>query len=306
MAWKASTSTLPEEARALGRCWLDRGKRPIGPFPFCLPEVHAAHNLLADVRAEALERFRRHAIPWHMATPGPDGPLPSTHLLDSQVQCVNVLLSLARNGALLDLVRQVVPDAERLVEVEDGSPVAFEWIGGEDYLGEGRGRRRTRGAYVTSADALMVAEGPSGRTALVTEWKYTEHYPKPLPVLSARGTDRRKRYQPLYDTEHCVFTERPPLAAYFHEPHYQLLRLGLLAQEMVRVRELGVERAVLLHLFPGGNEALHACVPDGLLSLGERMSDVWHALLPGPTVTYRLSDTTSLVGSLPELHERYA
>lgn len=305
--WKQGALGLPDDARAPGHCWIERGRQRvrIGPFDFCLPEDFVVENLLPDIRGEALERFEAHGIAWHMWTPGDGARLPSTHLLDSQVQCVNALLSVANEGRLLDVVRQLEPEATRLLEVEDGSPVAFEWIGVEDYLGEGRGRSRTRGAFVTSADAILVAETPTERVGIIAEWKYTESYPDPIPVVSRRGTDRRDRYRPLYDLDRGVFRSRPPLEAYFHEPHYQLLRLALLAQEMVAHSELGIDRAVLLHLVPGGNTALHRGVPEGLRPLGATLEQVWTELLPGPVVRYVWLDPARVLESTPALRKRY-
>jgi len=305
--WKHRTTALPEDAKKPGHCWIEKGRRRerIGPFDFCLPEDCAAWNLLPDIRAEALERFEAHGIPWHMWTASGGVEHPSTHLLDSQVQCVNALLSAANEGKLLDLVRLFEPDVARLLEVEDGSPVAFEWIGAEDYLGEGRGKPRTRGAYVTSADAVLVAETPAERVGIIAEWKYTESYDAPMPVVSQWGTDRRDRYRPHYDIDRCVFEQRPPLAAYFHEPHYQLLRLALLAQEMVAHREFGIDRAVLLHLVPEGNAALHHGVPDALRYFGGTVEEVWTQLLPGPEVRYVLMDSTRVLESTAGLRERY-
>ena len=113
--WKGTTHQLPDAARAAGRTWVEsRGERvAVGPFPVCLPESHAAHNLLPEIRAEALRRFADHGIQWHGATPGPDGPLPSTHLLDSQVQCVNALLCLAQCGQVTWILGSVFTNPMR-------------------------------------------------------------------------------------------------------------------------------------------------------------------------------------------------
>ena len=143
-AWKISTSSLPDGARPHGTTWLGDSahRKEVGPFPICLPTEHAALNLLPSIRSEALSRFRVHDIKWHSWTPGPLGECwPSTHLLSSQVQCVNVLLSLAKSpDLLLDVLRPLVPSAAKLVVIEDNSPVAFEWIGDADYL-DARGRK---------------------------------------------------------------------------------------------------------------------------------------------------------------------
>lgn len=309
-AWKASTSTLPEGARVAGTTWVQgrRGREEVGPFPVCLPVEHAALNLLPGVRDEALARFERHGIEWHGWTPGPNGECwPSTHLLDSQVQCVNVLLSLAhRPGLLLDVVRRVVPAATELVVIEDGSPVAFEWIGAKDYLGEGRGRPRHRGRYATSADALLVVgRAGGGRTGIVMEWKFTESYVEPVPFLGSGGTDRRDIYRRHYEATTSPFAVHPSIDAFFHEPHYQLLRQALLAGAMMNAGEFEIDEAVLLHVVPAGNTTLRATVTDGLGEYGDNIDQVWRRLLAGPKVRYVCMAGEPLFTATPELAERY-
>ena len=309
-AWKASSATLPGDARARGTTWVQErgGRKQVGPFPVCLPVEHALLNLLPGVRDEALARFQAHDIEWHGWTPCPEGECwPSTHLLDSQVQCVNVFLSLAKSpNRLLDVARRVVPDAAELVVVEDGRPVAFEWIGDDDYLGEGWGRPRHRGRYVTSLDGLVVVERrDGGRTAIVIEWKFTESYHSPVPFRGPGGTDRRDIYRPRYEGDSSPFAVRPSIEAFFHEPHYQLLRQALLARAMVQAGEFGIDQAVLLHVVPAGNKTLRATMTDGLAEFGGTMDEVWQRLLPGPTVRYVCMASERLLTLTPELAERY-
>ena len=308
LVWKRQTEVLPTAARADGHCYVTEGRnrKRIGPFPVCLPEAYAAHNLLPGIREEALRRFAERSIAWHMSTPGEGSSLPSTHLLDSQVQCVNVLLSLANSdGGLMGLVKQVVPDATSLVPIEDGSPVAFEWIGMGDYLGEGRGHPRRRGQFVTSVDALVVAEHPAGRTAILIEWKFTESYDKPVRPIGPGGTDRREVYRAAYQAELSPFTDKPKIDAFLHEPHYQLLRQALLADGMVRAAEFGIGSAVLLHAVPRGNRTLLATVPESLASYGVDLAAIWHRLLPGPRIGYAMVDTLEAISGLPAAAERY-
>ena len=308
-SWKATTQQLPEEARAAGLTWVEHERRrfTVGPFPVCLPESCAALNLLPGVREEALRRFAAHDIEWHGWTPGPDGqPQPSTHLLDSQIQCVNALLSLAnRPGALLAMVRAKLPQATRLIAIEDEREVAFEWIGAADYLGERVGQARHRGRLTTSADALMVAErADGGRTAVLVEWKFTESY-STLPVQGWVAALRHQRYAPHYSAAARLFSVQPPLDAFFQEPHYQLLRQALLAWAMVRHGELGVDQALLLHVVPAGNRALRTTLTPALTPLGSTVDAVWERLLPEPQVRYAWMDSALVLDRCPSLAERY-
>ena len=304
--WKERTAALPDPARAQGQAWIEENWRPKLTFPSAkiLPQEFAEYNLLPSIREAALSRFRRHQIIWHMEVPKVWEGRPSPHILDSQIQCVNVLLGQAE-AQLLELVRQVVPDAAALAEVEDGSPIAFEWIGIDDYLQETHGNPRERGRFCTSADALLVAvRADGGRTAIVVEWKFTEVYDKPVAVRT-KTTDRREVYRARYEADGSPFVERPILDAYFHEPHYQLLRQSLLAAAMVDAREFGIDRAVMLHLVPARHRQLRESVPPGLQEFGSTIEQVWTRLLPTSKVRYRMVDNQPLLRATPEIAERY-
>ena len=306
LRWKAHSATLPEPARARGQAWIEERRKPKLTFssPKILPLDYAEHNLLPSIREEALDRFKRHKLIWHMEVPKVWEGRPSPHVLDSQIQCVNVLFG-QTHAQLLTLVQQVVPEAIALAEVEDGSPITFEWIGHADYLGEARGKPRQRGRFCTSADALLIAvRADGGRTAVVVEWKFTELYEEPVAVSTAT-TDRREVYRARYQADGSPFVERPALDVYFHEPHYQLLRQALLAGAMVEAREFGIDRAVMLHLVPGEHHALRESVPPRLREFGSTIEEVWTRLLPTSKVRYRMVDNQPLLRSTPEIAERY-
>ena len=304
--WKSRSDTLPEAARLRGQAWIDDPRGPFltKPSHKLLPADFAEHNLLPSIRDEAIARFARHKIAWHMEVDGHWERRPSQHLLDSQIQCINVLLALPDN-ALLALVRQAVPDAVALLPVEDGSQVAFEWIGAADYLGEARGRPRQRGRFATSADGLLLAlRADGGRTVLLVEWKFTEFYGSPVAPMSGRGTDIRAAYRARFHAASSPFVVRPPLDTFLHDPHWQLMRQALLASAMVDAGEFGADSAVLLHLVPAAHDALHALVPDGLKPYGALIADVWSTLLPGPRVRYVMVDNQPLLG-VDGIAERY-
>jgi hypothetical protein len=307
--WKATTTQLPDDARRPGLCVVEQnGKRvTVGPFPICLPEPNAHLNLLAEIRTDALELFAHQDIEWHHYTEHPTGVRwPTTHLLDSQVQCVNVFLSLSRRpGALLDFAREIVPGATWVVPVEEDRPVAFEWSGLRDHLGESHGRPRQRGRYATSIDAFLVVEAPQGRTAVLVEWKFTESYRHPVNPISKWGTDRRKTYRGAFEAESSPIDHAASLDAFFHEPYYQLLRLHLLAASIVRDREFGVDSAVVVLALPNDNEDLHARVPAGLQNFGGRLTEVWSRLVRHPTISFRTIDSQQFLSASEPLAERY-
>jgi hypothetical protein len=280
----------------------------VGPFPVCLPMDYADRNLLETIREAALARFHKHGIAWHMGVPTIEGTdWPSSHLLDSQVQCVNVLLELAADpAAILSLARRLEPESVDCLPIEDGSPVAFEVIGDEDYLGEGRGRARQRGKYATSADAMLIAlRKDGGRTGILIEWKFTETYDKPISTHGPGGTDRREVYRAAYEGATSPFAIRPEIDVFLQEPHYQLFRLALLAGAMVEAHEHRIDRAVLAHLIPKQNVELRNTVPLDIRPLGDTVEAIWHQLLPGPIVQYASIDTMPLLTSTTTLAERY-
>jgi hypothetical protein len=307
--WKERTATLTAAARQPGTCFVDKnGKRAeVGPYSVCLPLPFADRNLLPSIRALAVDRFARHDVEWHAWSPGPSSKKwPSGHLLDSQVQCANILLSLAAQPPmLLDLVREIEAGATDLVSIEDGSPVTFEWIGADDYVGEARGRRRHRGRFCTSADALFVVQRRDGRTAILVEWKFTETYPHPVSARGPGGTDRRDVYGAAYQTAYWPLSVRPPIDAFLQEPHYQLFRQALMAAGMVEAGEHGIDRAILLHVVPARNTALRAITTPRLSVLGNSVEAIWRQLLPGPRVTYHCMDSLPLMLCTPEIAERY-
>lgn len=324
LQWKARTASLPEEARPEGTYFsksFGRGGQvtwqEMGPYPHCLPREFAAHNLLASIRQEALTRLDRFQIAWHGETPrsglnGNEGP--TTNLLSSQVQCINSLLALEHApDVLLERLQSVVPSARKIIPIRHTNHaraeglVAFEWIGRENYLRERVRGARTRGSFVTSADALIVVEREAGRrTGILVEWKFTESYHAAMKPISPAGTDRREIYRAAYEGSASPFmAERPPIDAFFHEPHYQLLRQSLLAQGMKQAKEHGVDSMVVLMLMPSGNQSLRATVPTALRPYGDTLDTVWETLVPGPDVRFVWQDSKAWLTGTPELTERY-
>lgn len=124
------------------------------PRPFCLPLAHAEENLMPAIRSTALDHFAMNEIKWHQGQNGK----PSNHLCSSQVCCVNFLFPFAdKPDALAALLRPLYPTLKRMIPIECGLYVTFEWIGQKNYLGEkiSRNGKRTRGANFTSADAAV-------------------------------------------------------------------------------------------------------------------------------------------------------
>src|SRR4051812_23430667 len=69
-AWKTSTTTLPEAAKAPAQYVSTSGTAGGPAYEFCLPREFAALSLLPEVREPALTLFAELQIPWHAGVDG--------------------------------------------------------------------------------------------------------------------------------------------------------------------------------------------------------------------------------------------
>jgi hypothetical protein len=228
-------------------------------------------NLFEGARAPAEAYFGPpRDIKWHN----------SAHSgLSSQIACLNFLMPLASRPDLLGEVigRALGRQGLRMLPVEGGPHfVGFEWIGAEDYLGEwAADGKPTRGAQVTSADAVVHFEADGLIETLLIEWKYTESYGSPPdPKSEARriGRYQDKAFAPDGPIRADLGLELRDL---FWEPVYQMARQQMLAWRMQQAREDGAERVSVLHVSPCGNRAPHAITAPALQGRGS--DDVFEA-----------------------------
>ena len=291
---KKTSAYFTEAARPVG---LYRGK----PRPFCLPVDRAEENLSREIRAGALDYFKRERIKWH------DGreSAPSNHLCSSQVQCVNFLYPFAdRPEALRTLLSPIFPNIQSMLSMEGGGQfVSFEWIGLDNYLGEKvpPNSSRTRGANCTSADAAVMFRLADGtRQIVLIEWKYTESYNPTWLGIARSGTNRMDIYRPLYDRPECPLDKSkvPNFCDLFYEPFYQLLRQQLLAHEMELAHELGSHLVTVLHVAPADNRDFHRVTSPGLKPRGDSSIEVWKGLVRQPDRFVSVS-TERLFGDFP-------
>ncbi|MDE2734532.1 MAG: hypothetical protein OXI72_09090 [Gemmatimonadota bacterium] len=220
-------------------------------------------NLYPSLRGEngALKFFRDREIQWHRHSRSGDAKKkdgPTRNMVSSQIACVNFLLPLCEiPSALAAVARAIDDDVNDIVCLShDGrvSPIEFEWIGLCSPLEEDV-KRPTRGANVTSIDAFMVAATANGRRAYLMEWKYTENYPVGRDKGEGRsGETRRSRYAPLY-ADSPSFNGTVPMEEFLYEPFYQIMRLRLLADRMVKRKEFGVSDAKVVVVVPQENAA---------------------------------------------------
>lgn len=309
-AWRRSSEGLSDCARdGVGRY----SKTGSGPYDFCLPVECADENLFEGIRSAAIDYFRSPpglhgggvAIPWHDGK----GGLPSTHLCDSQVCCVNFLFAL-REGqeSATRLLKTAFEDCASSVPVQEGESglVEFEWVGdpSADLIGEGS--PRTRGANATSTDAAACFVDDAGdRHLVLIEWKYTESYPMSEKVANKfdgnSGLTRRGRYGQLFlDPNGAVNSDLVTLPDLGYEPFYQFLRQQLLAEALAP----GFASARVLHLAPRANTDFQAVTSAALRDrdLGGTATTVWGRLVrdPGAFRSLAIEDAFAPVLDAPE------
>jgi hypothetical protein len=226
-----------------------------------LPPGDHLLNLADSIRAEADPYFDLYGITRHRHL---------AHGLSSQACCLNFLMPLARRRNLLaELVGRALDIAPpKMLPVENGPGgewfVGFEWIGQLDPLGEWpKTGRVTRGANVTSADAVVMFEHEGRPETLLIEWKYTEAYGAPLQnnVRSSGELSGNAKRTARYADK--AFAPQGPirndlgleLKDFFWEPFYQLLRQQMLAWRLEHAP--GGHRTRVLHISPRANIALH-------------------------------------------------
>ena len=272
--FKISSPYFSDTARSEG---IYNGK----PRPFCLPIESAEQNLVPEIRESALSHFAEHSIKWHNGQNGK----PSNHLCSSQVCCVNFLFPFAdRPNELAQVFRLVYPEIEKMLPVENGHYVSFEWIGQENYLGERvpRSGQRTRGANCTSADSIVMFERKDKkRQVVLIEWKYTESYGGNFLKIANSGTDRTEIYRHLFEKADCPINKDilPSFDSLFYEPFYQFMRQQFLANEMEKAHEMGADVVSVLHIAPAHNNDFRKVTSPELEKLGESATSIWKKLV---------------------------
>ena len=264
-------------------------------------------NLFPTLRGEngAIRYFAERNVKWWQARvsgDASDGKRPTRNMASSQIACVNFLLPLVDiPGALTAVLKAIDDDVTGVVDIEhEGtpSPVELEWIG-LDHALEGEGVK-TRGANSTSVDAFMVAETRHGRHAYLMEWKYVEEYRTEDKGQGPQGETRRKRYAHLYEKSPS-FNRKVPFDAWLFEPFYQILRLRLLADRMVRNRELGVTDAKVVVVVPEGNLAYRERVTSPPLAMAfpdRKVSGIVEETLVHPNHEYASVSQSNLADSV--------
>lgn len=111
-----------------------------------------------------------------------------------------------------------------------------------------------------------------GICLLVIEWKYTECYEYGLALaVTKRGTQRIERYRVLLEHADSPISPGEDERLFF-DPFDQLMRLTLLAWQMVENREFGATEWLHLNVVPFANRELLGVVT--VTSTGEIFYDM--------------------------------
>lgn len=286
-----------QQRKRLARYALER----YGVEGHLLPYELVQETLHQTFRDRTLTYFAKHKIKWwssnyDVGRPdlGPDDVgLPTGHLNSSQVAAINHLEPARLDQSVAAQILTTIDGA--LVEpvaVEDCGFVAYEWIGKENYLKEPGAR--TRGAQVTSLDALMCGQREDGtRVVVAIEWKYLESYGAKARDRSARQTDRVEIYRPLLQDPASPIKVEEPRDLFF-DPYEQLMRQTLLAWQMVVHGEFGASDWIHVHIVPEANLALRGRSGAAPKLIGETMADAWRSALEKPD-RYRLLTASDLL-----------
>lgn len=237
--------------------------------PHVLPLGCEAETLYPPIRTTALDFFVDRRIKWWKAPLSGDdvrAPGPTRNLVSSQVACVNFLLPLASiPDALVAMLRAIDSDVVEVVPMEYALPngqltsslVELEWVG---LTGSLEGAAATRGAHVTSADALIVGRTTQDQhRAYLFEWKNAECYSlDDFRGAGKPGQTRRDRYSALYLAADSPFSGDVPIDELLYEPFYQLMRLGLLGAKMISDGEFDVSEARVVVACPTANSEYRA------------------------------------------------
>jgi hypothetical protein len=292
--FKASSPYFSDTARSEG---IYNGT----PRSFCLPIESAEQNLVPEIRESALLHFAEHSIKWHNGKNGK----PSNHLCSSQVCCVNFLFPFAdKPNELAQVFSLIYPEIKKMLPVENGLYVSFEWIGEKNYLGEkvSRNGQRTRGALFTSADSIVLFERKDKkRQVVLIEWKYTESYGGNFLKYADSGTDRTEIYRHLFEKADCPINKDilPSFDSLFYEPFYQFMRQQFLANEMEKAHEMGADVVSLLHIAPAHNDDFRKITSPELEKLGESATSIWKKLVKTEG-RFISASTEKLFGNLSE------
>jgi hypothetical protein len=247
-------------------------------YPFVLPEDCVAENLFPEIRDSVQEYYKKHRVTWHRA---------HAHLLSSQVCCANFLEPFAfRPLGLKKLLEPVLGPIKEMLPIGSDPErlIAYEFVGGGNYLNEWKSGVPTPGANCTSVDAAVRFTRPNGDVeAVLIEWKYTESYGSPDKEDPA-NEERRRRYSGItFDPSGPVRSDLGiEIDDLFGDPIYELYRQRMLAFQIEKHGELEAKQVHNLLIAPFGNSAFRVLRNPALSRFGDDVVTVMMSILTEP------------------------
>lgn len=286
-------------------------------LPFIL--INGFNNLYPAIREDAIKYYDYNSIKWwSLEGCNEDGTNPPTHVLSSQVCCINHLFPTRQDyDAVLDIAKAIDPDFTEVCLLENDKQdtcgyISFEVVGKKNHLNE---KSNNRGEFCTSIDALILGIRNDKRTMIVIEWKYTESYEEkdlskedcPGETIDSlgKGYIRLRRYSDLIrkssQIDHYEGKELRG-SLYFFEPFYQLMRQTLWAEQMVlhnSTEHFQAEDYIHVHVVPADNKDL---LDTSYPQPGGTMEDTWRSVLKDQS-KYKIIDPKSLFSLIDKKYE---
>lgn len=278
-----------------GNMFMGKGRK------FCL--MDGRNNLYHGIRREVMNYFKHNRITFW------GGRRVPTHILSSQISCLNHLFGIRKDKDLvLEIAREIASnEIEDMATVEcDGKMsafIAFEAVSHCDLLHEGE---VNRGSNCTSIDALMIGVISGEKTLIPIEWKYTEKYGLQNKSMdNEKGEERLDRYTELLNSSEFICSsanESYKDSILFVEPFYQLMRQTLWCEQMIRHSKdednyAHAQRYIHIHAVPTENHSLLRRPYKGFEGMG--MEQVWKSnLTDAGKERYKLVDPEEIYAKI--------
>ncbi len=290
IAWKQTTSVLPDAAKEPADLVRLDGRTMHGPFDFCLPPAETVANLLPEA-ASAIDRFAALGLAW----PGGVGGGPNNQLLDTWVQCANALVPLTGDPERLALFLSQALRVGEVLPIENDWFVTFGWSGQADHLRDHGGATPPRGpAAGATAHAAVRFRSPEGSIEVaLLSWFYAESFRDAVAEPPRKLAARVAQLQGVAAPNGPFLRAGVDLGPFLVEPFERLVHLHLLARGMEAAGELDAERVRVVMVAPSENLDLAQSITSAAQRhLGSTVPDVWRAALD-PTEADRFVELDS-------------
>lgn len=207
-------------------------------IPYLLQKESRWYNLYSPIREEAKDYFDKHNIHWWKFDSEKDIDGPSTHMVSSQINCLNHLFPLRHQEdefaikAILEKATGLQFDSIQPLDIDRDGLIAFEFIHNNALLIGENEENAERGSMCTSIDAMIKGMRGDETWLIPIEWKYGESYEMEDKTCSKRSS----RYDHLIETSTQLKVPKTgiPHSQYYQDPCYELMRQTLLVEQIIK------------------------------------------------------------------------